>query len=26
LSSEIEISRVGLAENWRSGLRVAMRQ
>ena len=26
LSSEIEVARVGLAENWRRGLRVALRQ
>jgi hypothetical protein len=26
LSSEIEVSRVGLAENWRRGMRVALRQ
>lgn len=26
LSSEIEVSRVGLAENWRRGLKVALRQ
>lgn len=26
LSSEIEVTRVGLAENWRRGLRVALRQ
>jgi hypothetical protein len=26
LSHEIEVARVGLAENWRRGLRVALRQ
>ena len=26
LSAEIEVARVGLAENWRSGLRVVLRQ
>jgi len=26
LSDEIEVTRVGLAENWRRGLRVALRQ